>query len=260
MENHWKKIKILLSRSFWFRSFYFLFIWIIKYPSFIRDIIKIKKLSKDPRFPIRFKDIFPCLFDNVKKTNFDPHYIYHPAWAARIISTKIKPKKHTDISSILHFSTLVSAFVPVEFYDYRPAEIKLDNLECKRADLTKLPFDSNSIESISCMHTVEHVGLGRYGDSIDPEGDIKAINELIRVIKPGGSLLFVVPVGRSRIEFNAHRIYSYRQVSDMFKNMTLKEFSLIPDNFKDVGMIVDASEDEVDKQEWGCGCFWFIKK
>lgn len=242
-------------------SFYHILIWLKNYPAFTIDYFKIKKLSKNSRFPILYKNTLPYLFDNTSKTEVEPHYTYHPAWAARIISTKIKPTKHVDISSMLYFSTIASAFIPIEFYDYRPAEVKLNNLECKKADLTKLPFKDSSIESLSCMHTVEHVGLGRYGDPIDPDGDLKAVNELIRVVKPGGSLIFVVPIGKTKMEFNAHRIYSYKQVNEMFKDsMTMKEFSLIPDNFKDTGIIHNSSEQESDKQNWGCGCFWFIKK
>ena len=128
----------------------------------------------------------------------------------------------------MHFSTIVSAFVPVEFYDYRPAKVRLSNLECKKGDLLSLPFPDNSVESISCMHTIEHVGLGRYGDQIDPDGDIKAAGELVRAVKPGGTLLFVTPVGKPRIEFNAHRVYSYKQVMDLFQGMKLQEFSLVP--------------------------------
>ncbi|NDC42314.1 MAG: DUF268 domain-containing protein, partial [Chitinophagia bacterium] len=56
-----------------------------------------------------------------------------------------------------------------------------------------LPFESDSIPSLSCMHTIEHVGLGRYGDQLDPQGDLKAIAELKRVVQPGGDLLFVTP-------------------------------------------------------------------
>jgi ubiquinone/menaquinone biosynthesis C-methylase UbiE len=134
-----------------------------------------------------------------------------------------------DISSILSFSTIVSAFVPVKFYDYRPAELNLNNLESGFAELKKLNFADNSIASLSCMHTIEHIGLGRYGDEIDPAGDIKSINELKRVLKPGGDLLFVTPVGKSKIEFNAHRIYSFEQILDYFSPFLLKEFSLIPD-------------------------------
>ncbi len=255
-----KKIKILLSRSFWFRSFYFLALWLKNYPSFLKDYFVFKKQSRiDNRFKLSPRNFFPCLFDNTKKTNFDPHYTYHPAWAARVIA-KIKPAKHIDVSSILHFSTLVSAFVPVEFYDFRPAEVKLDNLLCKEGDLMKLPFENNSVESLSCMHTVEHIGLGRYGDPVDADGDIKAINELKRVLRPGGTLLFVTPLtGQPRIEFNAHRVYSYDQVMHLFSDLQLKEFSLVPDDFKKFGLIKNANKETSDQQSWGCGCFWFTK-
>ncbi|MFZ2831633.1 MAG: DUF268 domain-containing protein, partial [Minisyncoccia bacterium] len=118
----------------------------------------------------------------------------------------------------------------------------------------------NSVESLSCMHTVEHVGLGRYGDTIDPEGDIKAASELSRVVSHGGALLFVVPLGKPRIQFNAHRVYSYDMVEDMFPAFDIKEFSLIPDNALEVGMIYNATKEMADKQVYGCGCFWLIKK
>jgi predicted SAM-dependent methyltransferase len=230
------------------------------YIIFIFDFKKFVKISKTKnRFPIYWKDRNPQLFDRTSNTDFDTHYIYHPAWASRIIA-KINPKKHTDISSILSFSTMLSAFIPVEFYDYRPANVKLDNLTSKKADLTSLPFEDNSIESLSCMHTIEHIGLGRYGDLIDPDGDIKAMNELSRVLAINGNLLFVTPVGKSKIQFNAHRIYSYDQIISYFPKLTLKEFSLIPDNALEKGIIKNATKELSDKQNYACGCFWFIKK
>lgn len=209
---------------------------------------------------IRFKtdyQILPLLDDKTNVTPIEPHYTYHPAWAARVLAQTL-PEKHVDISSILHFSTLISAFIPTEFYDFRPAEVKLSNFVSKHADLTNLFFESNSIDSLSCMHTVEHIGLGRYGDPIDYNGDIKAISELKRVLAPGGTLIFVVPIGKPKIVFNAHRIYSYIQVMSYFSEFELIEFSIIPDNFKN-GIITHASELLSDDQDWGCGCFWFKK-
>ena len=107
------------------------------------------------------------------------------------------------------------------------------------------------------MHTVEHVGLGRYGDTIDPDGDLKAIGELRRVLSPSGSLLFVVPVGKPSIEFNAHRIYSYDQILSYFSDLELLEFALIPDKG---GLFVNASKEMANSQDYGCGCFWFKKQ
>ncbi len=228
-------------------------------PWFFSDYSAFKKaLSRDDRFVMSLRDITPVLIDKTNLTQFEPHYVYHPAWAARIIA-KNKPEKHIDIASILQFSTIVSAFVPVEFYDYRPAILNLSSYTSGHTDLTNLHFESDSIESLSCMHTVEHVGLGRYGDPIDPKGDKKAAAELARVLAPGGTLIFVTPVGKPKIAFNAHRIYSYQQVLDLFPRLTLKEFSLVPDNFRAEGFLERADPALVEKQDWGCGCFYFTK-
>ncbi|MCH7535875.1 MAG: DUF268 domain-containing protein [Bacteroidetes bacterium] len=153
----------------------------------------------------------------------------------------------------------MSAFLHIHFFDYRPANIQLDNLTSGSADLVNLPFKSASVSSLSCMHVVEHVGLGRYGDLLDYDGDLKAMTELERILAKGGNLLFVVPVGKPKILFNAHRIYSHRQIIDIFSSLTLKEFSLVPDNQSDGGLIRDASEQMANNQYFGCGCFWFVK-
>lgn len=210
------------------------------------------------RFKLEEEDIFPCLDDNTGTTGFDTHYIYHPAWAARVLQ-KTNPEFHVDISSTLHFCSIVSAFLPVKFYDFRPAELTLPDLSSESADLTALHFSDNSILSLSCMHTIEHIGLGRYGDPIDYDGDLKAANELKRVLAVGGNLLIVLPVGKSRIMFNAHRIYGYSQVLEMFSELRLEEFSLVPDDALTTGIVFNATKVLSDKQNYGCGCFWFKK-
>jgi len=171
-----------------------------------------------------------------------------------------KPDLHIDIASTLRFVAQISCIIPVKHYDYRPPLLSIDNLECGQVDLTNLPFTANSIGSLSCMHTLEHIGLGRYGDPLDSDGDIKAAGELARVLLPGGNLLFVVPVGRSRIAFNAHRIYSYRQVLELFPTLQLKQYALIPDSHETGDILYGASETLTDSQNHGCGCFWFTKQ
>lgn len=235
----------------------------IQYRKAINELKKeyqafINSNQKEKRFEENNTTLYPCFDDKTSDTPFEPHYTYHPAWAARILAQN-KTQKHVDISSSLRFCTMISAFVPTEFYDFRPANIKLSNLNCHSANLLALPFESNSITSLSCMHTIEHIGLGRYGDDIDYNGDLKAIAELTRVLAPGGNLLIVVPIGKPKIEYNAHRIYSYQQLVSYFGTLQLKEFSLVPDDFEQFGLVSNASEELANQQHWGCGCFWFTK-
>lgn len=233
---------------------------ITAYKKYLFDYLKFVKLAtgQKKRFTLNFKDRRPCLKDNMGNTPFDRHYVFHTAWAARLLAGSM-PLSHVDISSSLHFCTIVSAFIPVEFYDFRPAELNLLGLTSKSADILALPFADNSISSLSCMHVVEHIGLGRYGDQVDPDGDIKAISELKRVLAIGGGLLFVVPVGKPVIMFNAHRVYSYDQIVSYFAELKLEEYALIPDSPSTGGLIQNATKEMTDKQRYGCGCFYFKK-
>ena len=116
-------------------------------PFVIVDFFKFKKKDKKKRFSLLFSDFYPCIKDKTIKTSFDRHYVYHTAWAARKVK-EINPEVHTDISSSLYFSGIVSAFVLVDFYDYRPAHLKLSNIKSDSCDLNKLHFNDNSITSL----------------------------------------------------------------------------------------------------------------
>ena len=218
------------------------------------------KSQATPRFVLAWKDRWLHLRDATATTGFDRHYVFHTAWASRVVA-ETRPTQHVDIASSLYFVSSVSAFVPTRFIDFRPAELGLSGLISEAGTLMQLPFHSNSVESLSCMHVVEHVGLGRYGDPLDYDGDIKAARELSRVVATKGSLLFVVPIsGQARIQFNAHRIYTYEQVIALFPELDLVEFALIPDDGAKEGLIRYADPQIASKQRYGCGCFHFVKR
>lgn len=221
---------------------------------------KLIREQHSPRFTVTWKDRWIHLRDATTATGFDRHYVFHTAWASRVIA-ELCPREHIDIASSLYFVGSVSAFVPTRFIDFRPANLDLSGLNSEAGTLMHLPFPDNNVESLSCMHVVEHVGLGRYGDPLDYDGDIKAVRELTRVLAPRGTLLFVVPIGgQARIQFNAHRIYTYEQVLDLFPSFDLIEFALIPDDGATEGLIRHAAPSLAAHQKYGCGCFRLRKR
>jgi SAM-dependent methyltransferase len=255
MKSIWKRrfSRIPGARAAWTRGRRF-----VDWLDYQRDFKEFIRLATAANRTIpQWSERYPCLGEKTSATGFDRHYVHHTAWAARILA-RTPPERHVDFSSSLYFVAIVSAFVPMDHYDYRRPDLRLDNATAGFADLTALPFADNSISSVSCMHVVEHIGLGRYGDALDPDGDKKAMRELSRVVAPKGQLLFVVPVGRPRICFNAHRIYSYEQIVTGFSALQLVEFRLVPDLPQDGGLI-EAKPHVVAAQEYGCGCFYFRK-
>ena len=107
------------------------------------------------------------------------------------------------------------------------------------------------------MHVIEHVGLGRYGDEIQPDGYICAARELARVLAPDGMLYIGTPVGVEKLRFDAHRIFDPQTVVNSFPTLRLLEFSLIDDAADKIW--VDASFDKARRCKYGCGLFLFKK-
>jgi SAM-dependent methyltransferase len=182
-------------------------------------------------------------------------YLQHIAWATKVL-LRTKPAHHYDFGSFLYWAGCAAQICPLTFCDIRPmTDVAVPGMTSKGANLTQLPFEKDSLASISCLHVMEHVGLGRYGDPLDFDGDKRAALELSRVLLPGGQLLMVLPVGAPKLVFNAHRIYSYQMVLDLFPDLKLQEFTLCaPPEY-----IENANPDRVQNLNEGAGCFLFTK-
>lgn len=204
---------------------------------------------------IRVLDLQPCLGDWSTHTPFDAHYFYQGAWLARrVISSKVA--RHVDIGSSVLTMSVLSAQVETTFVDYRPLKATLPGLTSIAGNILDLPFADGSVNSLSCLHVIEHIGLGRYGDPIDPQGSVKAALELQRIVSAGGKLFLSLPVGRERICFNAHRVHAPASVLKMFPQMKLVEFSYVDD---DGQYHEDKSIEAASHLEYGCGLFQFAK-
>ena len=204
--------------------------------------------------------IKPMIFDRTISTNFDRHYVYHVSWATPRVVEFCKSNNvasHVDVGSSLFFVSTVSNFLPTIFVDVRPPSLELDNLTLMNGNICSLPFPSGSVESISCMHVLEHIGLGRYGDDLDLAGDAVAASELTRVTKKGGRLFLVVPMGEPKVHFNAHRVYSYEQIEDLFRGFKVDKFDFIKE--KTGGVISYPSKLVIESESYGCAMFEMIK-
>lgn len=164
---------------------------------------------------------YPCLNDRTTFTPIEPTYFFQDTWAARKIFRK-KPVKHYDIGSSAKTIGIISQFVPTIMIDIRPIDLYLDGLHFLEGSILAIPAESDSLESISSLCVVEHIGLGRYGDPIDATGSEKAAKELQRVLAVGGDLYFSVPVDDAcKIYFNAHRAFTRDYIISLFDQLTL---------------------------------------
>jgi len=201
------------------------------------------------------RDAYPCLADWTESTPFDAHYFFQSAWLARELA-RHPPASHVDVGSDVRMIAVTSGFVPTTFIDVRPLEAQLPNLDCRAGTLLSLPFADRSVASLSCLHVIEHVGLGRYGDPVDPHGWLRALGELQRVLADHGSLFVSVPVGRSRVCFNAHRVFDPAEIVDAVPELNLAGFSLVDDRGS---WLERASLGQAGSLEYGCGLFRFVR-
>lgn len=208
-------------------------------------------------------DAYPCLYDRTRETPIDPYYFYQAVWGIREIFDR-SPSNHVDVGSDVKFVGMLSAITRVTFVDIRPLAVSVENLECLAGSILSLPFSDQSIKSISSFHVIEHIGLGRYGDPIDPAGTALACRELMRVVAPGGRLYLTVPVGRSRTQFNGQNVLSVKEVVDNFNNLNLIKMAGVNALGQFVSNISpDNAETELNRaggMDFSLGCFIFERK
>lgn len=185
----------------------------------------------DGRFTPRVEDQHMILDDDKQshdEKDFSVDYWLHTSWAARKIAQR-GVKTHVDFGSYVYFAGLASAFLRNFIYcDIRGIPNAFPNLESRREDLMKISFADDSLESVSCLHVAEHIGLGRYGDTLDASGDLKAARELTRILAPGGQLLMVLPMNEKPVvRFNGERMYSAIQVHNMFSGLKMVDHACI---------------------------------
>ncbi len=221
--------------------------------AYFLDLFKYFRMEGAEKFELRH--LFPKISDRTTVTPLCHAYFYQDTWGAEKVF-QTKPKYHVDVGSTALLVGILAKYTKVCNVDIRPLPVDLENLEAKKGSITKLPFKDGEIESLSSLCVLEHIGLGRYGDELDPRGTIKAANEIQRVMKKGGNIFVSTMMGQEDyVRFNAHRVFSMDTFCKYFNQSILKEIKFI------YGDKMHSLEDfQKDKPEECVGLFHFVKK
>ncbi len=192
------------------------------------------------------------------------HYFHQDLLVASFIHN-IAPERHIDIASRIDgFVAHVAAFRPIEVMDVRELDDSgHENIKFVKADLMQATELTVPItDSISCLHAIEHFGLGRYGDPVDVNGHHRGFKNIINMLRPAGRLYISFPIGKSNeVHFNAHRVF---HPMDIFSwpgakdSLELIRFDFVDDEgrlHKNINL-----ETSCPSVIHGCGIYTWMKK
>ena len=208
---------------------------------------------------------FPCLHDRYEEGGSTKNEYF---WQDLYVAQKIflaKPKRHVDVGSRIDgFVAHVASFRQIEVFDIRPITADISGVIFKQADfMSSSQIPTEYCDSLSCLHALEHFGLGRYGDPVDPIGYIAGFTNMARLLRAGGIFYLSVPIGKERVEFNAHRIFNPSSLVDLatVNGLTLCEFAWVElgQNFIQSTSPMQDIE-RLSKMRYSLGLFTFVKQ
>jgi len=237
---------------------------IIYFPKYLADYYKFYYQSKKKSDNFNF-GFFPILDDKFAQSGFiRGHYFTQDLFVAQQVFIE-NPLKHVDIGSRIDgFVAHLASFRIVEIIDIRTSVLNVSNINFVQLDFSK-PLDEkyhNYSDSVSCLHTLEHFGLGRYGDEIDPNSYKKGLANLHLLCKEQGTLYLSVPIGENKIFFNAHRTFNLQYLLELINPLfTIKKLSVIDDdgNFIENISLDDKRIPNSFDCKYGCAIFQLVK-
>ena len=230
------------------------------FPGFLRDLRDFGHLDRELGHPLLAGRITPVIGDNGDSAGVaSGHYFHQDLLVAQRIF-ELKPRRHIDVGSRIDgFVAHVASFRPIEVVDIRPLGAEIPNVTFRQADLMCAPGDLvGSTDSLSSLHAIEHFGLGRYGDPLNPQGHVRAIESLAWILEQGGLLHASFPIGPTRLEFNAQRVFSLEVALHLFSPFfRLERFSFVRDDGT-LSANVSVTEELIRTNagcNYGCGIF-----
>ena len=192
------------------------------------------------------------------------HYFHQDLIVAREIHSR-SPERHIDVgSSVYGFVSHVASFREIEVMDIRPITASVSGITFIQQDVMDLDVRYHAVaDSVSCLHALEHFGLGRYGDPVDYDGWRRGLAGLTAMLRSGGTLYLSVPTGaQQRVNFNAHRVFSLPYLRDIFAaDFRIEHLAFVTDQ-GDLIPAVDPYGLEADasfRANYGCS-IWTLTK
>ncbi|UCG57841.1 MAG: DUF268 domain-containing protein [Phycisphaerales bacterium] len=234
-------------------------------PPYWSDLRTLKRQQRTSNVCFPFGRPWPCLNERFSDSGTAKGDYFHQDLliARRIFANS--PKLHVDIGSRIDgFVAHVASFREIEVFDIRPLESNIPNVKFTRADLMG-ELDKALVDycdSLSCLHALEHFGLGRYGDPVKFEGYLDGLNNMYMILKKNGKFYFSVPIGPQQIRFNAHRVFSVEHLLELFDGKyTIDIFSYVDDGgdlYENVQLTNSGVKDNFGCH-YGCGIFEMTK-
>lgn len=226
------------------------------------DAAEYQRLNKRPTFSIDDKNMWPVISDKYSPAGSMGNYFWQDLWAARLIG-RSGVRNHFDIGSRIDgfIAHLLAMEIEVTLIDIREFPTVVENLNTIVDDATSLrQIEDESIDSMSALCSLEHFGLGRYGDPVDPEACFRCFQNIQNKLKAGGNLYLSVPIGKERVEFNAHRVFYADTIVNQFDRLQLVEFSCAAEGAIEYNVDIHKYDNDEHNGEHRYGLFHFVKE
>lgn len=258
-------LRAMLSRAYWLLSEQFG----VDPRKMLRSLRGLPRYARDY---FRFRsgyggrlEFLPCLHDWYEEGGATKlEYFWQDLLVARRIFAA-QPERHVDIGSRVDgFVAHVASFREIEVFDVRPISTQIPGVKFKQADLMQPATGmTDYCDSLSCLHALEHFGLGRYGDPIDPKGFERGFENMASLLRKGGVFYLSVPVGTSRVEFNGQRVVDPQAIIDLAveNSLELREFTLIRQGGQVEVLVLDEARlSDLARQRYALGLLTFAKR
>lgn len=149
-------------------------------------------------------------------------------WSWTLAHVRREPGRVLDFGSGNGMMALGAAFAgnEVAAVDLEPEQylFQPQGIEYVQGDFNRLDFEAQSFDQILNCSSTEHVGLaGRYGSADDPDGDLRAMEKMAGLLKPGGDMVLTIPIGVDAVHKPLHRIYGEQRLPRLLEHWEIQQ-------------------------------------